>query len=410
MQQVLMPRIDPGMQSGRLLQWLKPEGSPVQKGEPLALVEGEKATFELEAPYAGILRKQLVAAEADVPVGGAVALIGAADEPLPAVPGLPASTRDAAVTAPTAAPSAIAPAPISGEAEPIVKISPSARRLAKDHGIDYSGLKGTGPGGRIVSEDILQVVEAGRAPMAATLAPPGAPSEAHMVGAQTRTRDVIPLSGRRRTIAERLSQSFRTTVPVLLTMEVQMGKLLHLRGTRSAERPDISLTACVVKAAAKALEKHPMLNALLEGEQIRLLGDVHVGVAIDAPAGLVAPVVRDANEKPVQDISREIEAYAAKADQGTFTPEEIVGATFTVTNLGSFEVDLFAPVINPPNAAILGIGRVITKPVLIDDRIQPMPMMILSLVFDHRIVDGAPAARFLQEIKHLLETPARLFD
>jgi pyruvate dehydrogenase E2 component (dihydrolipoamide acetyltransferase) len=273
--------------------------------------------------------------------------------------------------------------------------------MAREAGIDLSKIKGSGPGGRIVREDIQKAIEEARERPQEIRGP----SHAIIVPISK----TIKLAGKRKAVAERLSYGFHTTVPVTITMEAPMNRLVERRESLHAEgAEDVSITAYVVKAAAKALEDHPMINSSLEQDEIRLFGEINVAVAINTPDGLVAPVIPQTNKKSLLEVSRAIRSLTVRAMQSTLSVPDLTGGTFTVTNLGGFGVELFAPVINPPQCAILGFGRTSEKAVVIGKEIRAMPMTTLSLVFDHRIIDGVPAARFLQRVKELLEAPDSL--
>ncbi len=390
---VAMPRLDPAMQSGKIIEWLKKEGDRVEKEEPVVRVEGEKTTFEVNSPGAGIVRKLLFEPGADIQVGQAMALVGEPNEPLP--------LETAEVEPPKLSLAQEAPAVITVTRVQEPPASPVARKMAREAGIDLSKIEGSGPGGRIVREDIQKAIEQAR----------GQP-EPVAVPAQIRTVPVartIRLSGKRKTTAERLSYGFRTTVPVTITMETRMEAVLeHRKELQNRTGEEVSVTAYVVKAAAKALEDHALLNSSLEGDELRVYGDINVAVAIDTPDGLVAPVMPKTGKKSVLDISREIRDLTDRAMHNRLSILDLTGGTFTVTNLGGYGVDLFAPVINPPQCAILGFGRISEKPVAIGKEVRVTSMTTLSLVFDHRIVDGVPAARFLQRVKELLEDPTKL--
>ncbi len=397
MYQVIVPRLDPAMKTGKIVEWLKKEGDQVRKGEPLLVVEGEKTTFEVEAPGEGFLRKKLFESGADVQVPATVGFVGRLDEPLPKVD----------VAAP------VAPSPIRKVEEALprilerkveeVRASPLARKLAEEHRIDLGTVKGTGPEGRILKEDVLRAVEEREAGAGAPFVPPIEWFKG------LRIAKSIPLSGTRRTVAERLSYGFRTTVPVIITMNVDMENLIHLRQTMIEEiKKDLSLTAFLVRAVAKALEAHTILNSSLEGEEIKLFEDINIALAIHTPEGLVAPVIHNANKRTVQEISNAIHQLTEKAMQKKLDLQDLLGGTFTISNLGPYSVEIFAPVINPPQTAILGIGTTEKRPIVVNGHVMVKSMATLSLVFDHRVVDGVPAAEFLREVKHLLETARTL--
>jgi pyruvate dehydrogenase E2 component (dihydrolipoamide acetyltransferase) len=327
-----------------------------------------------------VLSKILVSVGTDVRVSEPVAIIGESGEspertPVPTIAPAPEPI----------APSRAAPPPALGER---VVASPAARRLAQEHAVDIVSVKGTGPGGRITREDILA---------AAKLVP--APSQLAEKPPQPAVSQKINLDGIRRAVAERLGFSARTVVPVTLTMEADATKLVSLKDKAN----HISFNAFVVKAVARALEKHPNMNSSIEGEQITVYSDINICVAVNTDQGLVAPVIRNANGKSTREISAEIEQLSQKASGNRLALNELVGGTFTLSNLGAYDVETFAPVINPPQCAILGLGRIAYKPFALDGRVIARPSTTLTLVFDHRIVDGVPASRFLREVKNNLE-------
>ncbi len=391
---VAMPRLDPGMQSGKIIEWLKKEGDHVEKDVPIVRIEGEKTTFEVNSPGEGVIRKLLFEAGVDVQVGQTIAFVGEQSEPLPVEAKAPATLEPVVVQEVTVTPA------ISRVAEP--PASPVARKMAREAGIDISKIKGSGPGGRIVREDIQRAIEQMKVqPVAVAVSTQGART---VPVART-----IKLAGKRKATAERLSYGFHTTVPVTITMEARMEAVLEQRRTlHSQAGEEISITAYVVKAAAKALEDHQMINSSLEGDELRIYGDINVAVAINTPDGLVAPVIPQTNRRSLSEISRDIRELTERAVQNKLTVSDLTGGTFTVSNLGGYGVDLFAPVINPPQCAILGFGRTSERPVIVEKQVRAASVTTLSLVFDHRIVDGVPAAQYLQRIKELLEDPKKL--
>jgi len=378
MTEVVMPRLDPGMQSGKIVEWLKKEGAQVKKGEPILVVEGEKTTFEIEAPESGPLTRILAKPGDDVPVTQAVAIIG---EPTTK----PESLQQQTTEMPSLEVAARTPTtPLSAKQQVIA--SPAARRLAQEQGVDISQVTGTGPGGRISSEDIMAATKK-TAPQTTT---------------QSRSPTVLKrtkLEGIRKAVAERLSYSARNTVAVIITMETDATTLVSLKEKES----HIAFTALAVKAIAKSLEKHLIVNSSLEGDEIVTYSQINVALAIHTDQGLVAPVIQNTNKKTAREINVEIKELAEKAKDNRLTIENLTGGTFTVTNLGANDVESFAPIINPPQCAILGLGRIAYKPVAVGGQVVAKPTTTLTLVFDHRIIDGVPAARFLQEVKRNLE-------
>jgi len=348
------------MSEGTVVQWFKREGEKVEKGEPVVEVLSDKVTYEVEAPASGIIRKIMAEEGVDVPVAETLAVITAPDEELPEV-------------------EAIAEAPVE-RVEKRVLASPAAKRVAKEHGVDLAQVKGTGPEGRIVEEDVKRFIE-----------------EAKVA---RKIRQVIPLSGIRKTAAERVSLSAKTAPHSTITMGVDVTNAKKLR-----EKFQVSYTDVLVKAVAEALTEHSVMNSTLEKDQIKIFEDVNVGVAVATEAGLVVPVIHNADKKSLKEVSSALKELVERAREGKLTREELSGGTFTITNLGMFGVDTFTPIINPPETAILGVGRIVEKPVVVDKKIVVKPVMQLSLSFDHRVVDGAPAAQFLQKVKEIIESP-----
>ena len=381
-----MPRLDPGMQSGKIVEWLKKEGELVSKGEPILVVEGEKTTFEVEAPDSGPLTKILASVGTDVQVAEPIAVIGE-----------PSSSTSEPVAIEKTDQERLAPSsatPTYGKPSDRVIASPAARRLAQEYGLDLTSLRGTGPGGRITREDIL----------AARQGTPSQTAQTILKMAQPAVLKKTKLAGVRKVVAERLSFSARTAVPVTITIEADATKLMAMKEKQS----HVGFTAFGVKAAAKALVEHSSVNATIEGDEVTVYSDVNVAVAINTEQGLVAPVVRNANKLSLKDISSTIDDLARKATENQLTIENLTGGTFTVTNLGAFDVESFAPVINPPQCAILGLGRIAFKPFAHGSEVSARPSTLLTLVFDHRIIDGVPAAKFLRDVKRNLEEPEEL--
>jgi len=368
---VVMPRLSLTMKTGTVIQWFKKESETVQKGEPLVEVLSEKVTYDVEAPASGVLRRILAEEGLDVPVDRAIGLIGSADEPIP---------QEA--TEPEPAPESVATAPLLPKSEEIserVLASPAAKRLAKELHVDLNQVKGTGPEGRVVEDDVRLFAD--------------------QLGAEPRVQEIIPMVGIRKTTAERLSLSARTAPHSTVVMEVDMSNAARIhRETRQ------SYTEMLVKAVASALCEHRIVNATLDGEQIKVFEDINVGVAVAAEKGLVVPVIRNADRKSLNEIASVLQTLVEKARQGELAKNDVTGGTFTITNLGMYGVDVFIPIINPPETAILGVGRVVEKPVAVNGQVTVRPMMQLSLAYDHRIVDGGPAAQFLQTVKKTLET------
>jgi pyruvate dehydrogenase E2 component (dihydrolipoamide acetyltransferase) len=443
MKKVEMPKMGDTMEEGKILRWIKKEGDPVKKGEMLAEVETDKVNIEIEAFASGTLRKILVSEGNSAPIGAAIALIGAADEPLSENPGgngatktlatrgprehspgnaqsVPAQVLSSTVAAQTTSPAANIP----GKGGRIF-ISPIARRIAQEHRLDYATLQGTGPNGRIIKMDVeaalsrLQPVvtampEAVGVPGAQPVPPQALPvSSTEPIMASIDTGEVveIPLTAMRRTIARRLSQSMQTAPHFYVTSVIDTHKLAALRqqiNEYAATDPSpvkVSFNDLIVKAVARALARIPQVNVSFAEDRILQKKQVHIGVAVALEQGLIVPVLRNADQRGILDIARETRRLSEAAREGKLRPEDFSGGTFTVSNLGMFDVDSFTAVINPPESAILAVGSIMPTPVVVDGQVIVRNRMKVTLSADHRAIDGAMAARFLQEVKRLLEEP-----
>jgi pyruvate dehydrogenase E2 component (dihydrolipoamide acetyltransferase) len=352
-------KIEKGEPVVEVIKWFKKEGEKIEKGEPVVEVLSDKVTYEVEAPASGIIRKIMAEEGDEVPVAETLAIITAPDEELPEVE---------AITEPAVE-----------RVEERIVASPAAKRVAKEHGVDLAQVKGTGPEGRIGEEDVRRFVEKTK-------------------GAR-KIREAIPFTGIRKTAAERVSLSAKTAPHSTITMEVDVTNARKLR-----EKLQVSYTDVLVKAVAEALTEYSIINSTLEKDQIKVFEDVNVGVAVATEAGLIVPVIRNADKKSLEEVSSTLKELVEKARNGKLTKEEFSDGTFTITNLGMFGVDVFTPIINPPETAILGVGRIVEKPVVVDKKIVVKPVMQFSLSFDHRVVDGAPAAQFLQKVKEIIES------
>jgi pyruvate dehydrogenase E2 component (dihydrolipoamide acetyltransferase) len=444
MNNVEMPKMGDTMETGKILNWIKKVGDVVKKGEPLAEVETDKVNIEIESFYNGTLRKILVPEGESAPIGAPIALIGSPDEPLPedakgksdgtpareaARPSNGATKAAAPVQTSTAAPApaptaraAPAPAQVSTatvERAPTERIfiSPLARRLATEHQLDYSHIQGTGPNGRIIKLDVEAALA--RQPQVAPVAPAAQPMpapEPEAVPAAVEAGEVveIPLTAMRRTIARRLSQSMQTAPHFYMTSVIDTGKLAALRqqiNEYAAHEPEpvkVSFNDLIIKAVARALVLVPQVNVSFAEDRILQKKQVHVGMAVALEQGLIVPVIRNADRRGILDIAREAKRLAEAARTGKLRPEEFSGGTFTVSNLGMFDVDSFTGVINPPESAILAVGSITPTPVVEDGQVVVRDRMKVTMSSDHRAVDGATAARFLQQVKRLLEEPLGL--
>ena len=341
---VKLPKLTWTMEEAIIRRWLKKEGDAIKKGEPICEIETEKSLDELEAPGSGILRKIIIPDGSVAKVNQIIAVIAEADEPLPEKLTVEVETAEIK--------------------EPAVAVQEEKK-------------------------DVLKVIK------------------------KVEREEIIPLTRIRKVIKDRLSYSLKTVLPVPLTIEVDMTNALELLRILVPEIEKIrnirpSITALLVKAVAKSLEDHPILNSRLEDERIVVSKDINIGVAVAIENGLVVPVIKNANRKSIDAIAKSLKELTEKARKESLATEESTGGTFTISNLGMFGVDIFAPIINPPESAILGVGRIVRKPVVFNDEITIRSMMTLTLVFDHRIMDGAVAAKFLQSLKETLENPQKL--
>lgn len=403
--QVIMPKLSDAMAEGRVLQWVKKEGDRVQGGDVLASIETDKAEIELEAFGSGVLRKILAADGQTVPVGQLIAVIAEPDEDITGLlKGTPAPAAAPAAPKAEAKPAAPAPPAAAPAAPPAeagwVPASPIARRMARDAGIDLAQVKGSGPGGRILERD----VEAYLAGQAQRLAGAEVP-----VG--EREFEDKELSTIRKTIAARMTQSKAPIPHFTVTVEADMGAALELRKSLNAieaQAEKLSVNDIIIKATALALQRHPAINATYYNGQVRLFKRVHMGVAVAIEDGLIVPVIRECNRKSLGEIAREAKSLIDRARARKLRPEEYSGGTFAISNLGMYDVVEFTAVIDPAHGAILAVGAVEDRPVAQDGQVVVRQRMRLTGAFDHRIIDGAMGAKFLQELKKILENPVQL--
>jgi pyruvate dehydrogenase E2 component (dihydrolipoamide acetyltransferase) len=425
---VLMEALSPTMEEGRLVEWKKKEGDPVAVGEVLAEVETDKAVMDLQARAAGVLLKQVVAPGTTVTVTGLVGIIGNAGEdvsalvsgggaaapakpaaaakapaaaPAKAAPGAPAvpAAKAAAPPAPPAPAPAAAPAPVANGGR--VKASPLARKVAADRGVDLAQVQGSGPEGRIIVRDLEN------AP--ATAAGRAAEPPSRRTATAGEAYSDVPLTQIRKTIAKRLSQSLGPIPTFFLTTDVDMSRVWEARTALNASGDTkVSFNDIIIKATALALKQHPACNAWWQDDHIRYWNEVHISMAVAIEDGLITPVIRDADLKSMREIGTEAKELAGRARDRKLKPEEYTGGTFSVSNLGMFDIDQFTAIINPPECGILAIGSITEQPVVKDGGIVPGKRMRLTMSCDHRVIDGATGAAFLKTLKQMLENPLAL--
>ncbi len=436
-----MLQMDQTMTKGKIGKWLVQEGDTITQGQPLLEIETDKVVHEQESPTDGVIAQLLVEEGANVPVNAILAIIGApgeevarveigttTEQPTPTQPEQPKTTPSAtadikaspaarqlaeklAIDLTQVQPSGPGGRILESDVQRYIdlraeaptettrlKASPLARRLAKEHGLDLGSIIGSGPDGRIVRDDVLQASAA--APPPSTVVEPATPQQA---------MEVIPMTGIREIIAERMTLSVQTNASVTLHTEVDATAFVELRRMLNdklqAKEISLTYTDLLVKVVANALGEHPRLNATLTDDGIQLLTEINIGVAVTLEDGLVVPVVRNADKERLSEISALVRGFAERARSNQLTPSELQGGSFTITNLGNFGIDAFTPIINPPESAILGVGRIVKKPVVHNDEIAIRSMLTLSLTFDHRVIDGAPAAQFLQTVAGYIQDP-----
>lgn len=378
---VLMPQIDHFMTQGTIVEWLIKDGEKVKKTEPLALVETQKVMVEVEAPISGIFYKTQ-SVESTVKVGEIIAFIVQLGDDLPIKQEMKKS--------------------IVKPEKTTVRVSPLARRLAKEYEINLSKISGTGREGMITKEDILSYKQGVRV------------TEADFDSSKLGIEEIIPLVGWRKTMAERMVFSMQNTAHVTTFAEVDVTDLRNLRKTldnsEDLTKRKISYTSFFAKAVVQALSMYPIINSSLIDDKIIVKKYFNIGVAVSRKNGLVVVVIHNADQKSLIEISQSIKDKVDRARGAKLLPQDVRGGTFTITNVGMFGTLMNTPIINPPESAILGVGTIQKKPVVINDKIVIRSMMFLCLTYDHRIIDGTPAIRFLQEVRRLLENPSFLLN
>jgi pyruvate dehydrogenase E2 component (dihydrolipoamide acetyltransferase) len=397
---MIMQRMSVAMEYGVILKWLKKEGDKVKQGDPIVEIFGEKNEFELESPADGILLKILCEVNDEIPISEPIAIIGEKGED---IPDIHPKKLNAPSPATTPTPSSVTQTMVSSS-KPVstvtdsklpsgkIKASPRAKKLAKELGIDLSMIVGTGPDGRIVEADV-KLAESTQA----------------VVADQRKVKEIEALSPLRRTIARRMTQSSHNPHITMIT-EIDMTEVVQLRSEINSQHEKktgirVSFNDIIIKAIADTLERFPKFNATLVGNELHMFSDINIGVAMALDEGLIVPTVKNANKLSITEIAKETKALGKRAREGKLSADDLTGSTFTVSNLGPFKVDVFIPVINPPETAILALGQIKKMPVVDDDKIVIRHMITVSCAVDHRVLDGAPAGQFLASLKESLENP-----
>ena len=405
--EVRMPQLGLTMEEGTIAKWIKQEGDKINSGDILVEITTDKLSSEIESEVDGYLLKIVALEGDDIPVKGLIAIIGEEGEKVDEILAPKAQVEVKAEETDVKIEAEVAPKALSVTQNGRIKASPLAKKIAADLGVDLTTLEGSGPNGRIVQKDVLSAEsKLAASPAEVEVAVP-APIQTAVSG------DIVkPLTNMRKVIGKRMQASKNTAPHVTITTEVNVDKTIALRSKLNAKNSDVrfSYTDILVKMSAVALRNYPKLNSSITEDSIILHDKVNVGVAVALDDGLIVPVVRDADRKGLKTITRETKDLISKARTNTLLPDEMSGATFTISNLGGYDIDGFTPVINLPEAAILGVGRIVKKPIVNEnDEIVAASMMVLSLSFDHRVVDGAQAAEFLKAIKGYLEDPDNMF-
>ncbi|KPN13787.1 branched-chain alpha-keto acid dehydrogenase subunit E2 [Bacillus australimaris] len=435
--EIFMPKLSSTMEIGTLLQWFKEEGDSVEIGEPLFEIMTDKINIEVEAYDDGIFLKKYYEADDQIPVNAVIGYIGEANEQVPSEPPAQAdgeSSEDSGTSSPSESAVSAEVETTSGEK---VRATPAARKTAKDHHVAIHEVTGTGPKGRVQKRDVEAAVHSGEtdqrvSPLAEKVAAREGIDLANVTGsgahgkimksdvtaATAQTAGTAPvktqkLAGMRKVIADRMSQSAFTAPHVTLTSEIDMTKAKEVRkqllpAIEKETGYRLSFTEIIIHAVSNVLTRHPHINMTFEQNELHFHDDVHIGLAVAVKDGLMVPVISHANEKGLKQLTKEAKEIGRNARDQKLLPDQLKGSTFTISNLGMYAIDTFTPIINQPEVAILGVGRIQEKPVVVDGEIQVRPMMGVSLSFDHRVVDGAPAAAFLTDLKKVLEQPFEL--
>lgn len=417
--EIIMPKVDMVMETGTFVEWLKDEGEVVSKGEPLFVIITEKASIECESPASGLLGGCIAKPDDVIPVTELIGYILEPGEQPPTPkepqiqPEISSAKTEAAPGESETAMQVVIPKINLPARDGKVRATPVARRLADEIGINLARVPGSGPRGRIQKADVLVFADSHPVSAAAQTVRITPAPDLQVALPEAVVKAVVPLAGPRRLIAERMAYSTTTAPHFMLSLKVDMSEATRLR-SRLLERVlqqtghKLSYTAILALAAVRVLTRHPFLNASLNGVEIIQWEDVHLGIATSLGDSLIVPVIHQAQEKNLEQITSVLGDLVARARDRHLTPAEMSGSTFTISNLGMFDIETFTAIINPPESAILAVGKIIKTPVDMDGEIRLRPMMTMTLSVDHRVVDGAGGARFLSDLKSVLENPYRL--
>ncbi|MHA1830430.1 MAG: 2-oxo acid dehydrogenase subunit E2 [Candidatus Helarchaeota archaeon] len=393
---LVLPKLGWTMEEGKIIKWLKQEGSEIKKREPILMIETDKVSLEIESPIDGFLRKIIIQENQTVPVGTVIAILSDnLEEKIPQDIESLKEVIEVSVPKKEETLETIPDQELQAKNQIANRIiaSPRAKKLAREHNINLTLLKGTGPNGRIIERDVINFLN-------------------QEISPQIKSK-TIPLEGIRKIIAKKMHYSLNEIPQLTYTSEIDMSEAIKIRkyliDLYSSENVKITLTDIIIKAVIEAIKKYPIFNSVLDENKIVIKDVINLGVAVSTDRGLIVPVIHNASSKSIKEISMSVRELANKARNNTLNLDDVSGGTFTISNLGMFGIEIFTPIINPPESAILGVGKIIDKPIIKEGRLKICPMMVLSLTHDHRIMDGVDAAKFLQEIKMLLEDPYSLF-
>lgn len=400
--EVVMPKLGMAMKEGTVSVWNKTVGDAVGKGEPIASVSSEKIEIDVESPAEGTVLQIAVPEGEGVPPGTVICYIGIPGEEIATVTKIQETEGKKVASVQL---EQTEPKHQTRAARDRIKISPVARKMAEAGGLDIENIQGTGPGGRITKEDVQEVLKQARTTKVEQVKEPEPASVKTVAETQQ-----IPVTGIRKVIAERMYDSLQKSAQLTINMKVDVTKVITLQ-KETAElvqnRYDnkLTITDFIARAVVLSLQQHLQMNSAYIDDKIHVYKQVHIGMAVALERGLVVPVIKEADKLTLIDLSKNIKTLATKARKGQLSHEEMQGSTFTISNLGAYGVDHFTPVLNPPEAGILGVGAVYDTPVFVGENIERRSILPLSLTFDHRVLDGAPAAAFLQTVKKFLEDP-----
>ncbi|REK53155.1 MAG: branched-chain alpha-keto acid dehydrogenase subunit E2 [Geobacillus sp.] len=416
--EIFMPKLGMSMKEGTVVEWLKKKGDKVKKGESLVVISSDKIETDIEAPQDGVLLEILVEQDETAEVGKVIGYIGQEGEKLNIQSNeTPQETAKQAMQEVAASVGTIEPNITSRH---MLRVSPAARKLAREAGIDVSNIKGTGPKGRITRADVEKAIQQKQASLQPvrekqTVAETNqiTSAETNQITTEQQGVTVKPITGMRKVIATRMFASLQQTAQLTIHMKADVTELFELQGKLREElqdEPDVKLTITdfIARATVLALSTHKQMNSLYQNGHIHTYDSVHLGIAVALANGLAVPVIPYAEKLSLKEISKKIKELSARAREGKLSSEEMKGSTFTITSLGAYGVEFFTPVLNPPEVGILGVGTAADTPVFIGDNIHKRKILPLSLTFDHQVIDGAPASQFLTAIKNYLEKPYKM--